>query len=100
MVNSVWLDLRGRAAIKVLQEAKTVLEEANKQQNTRISHLETDWELMLDKINAAIARLNQRTRAASKLEEDEPTPDNTQPAPPASVGTHGALARMRARRGF
>ncbi len=99
----MWLDLRGRKALKALQEQQTTLETAQKLVKSDFAILETNWELMLDKINAAIARLNARTKAAERAsapENDDHPPVDTKVSPPtAAIGTHARMQEMRNRRG-
>lgn len=96
----MWLDPKGRAQLKKLQEQIQALEDTEKGRKATMTGLEADWELWLDKINRAIARLNARTRAASATENEGLPPDDTQVSPTETFGTHAHLAARRARRGY
>ena len=95
----MWLDLRGRKALKALQEQQTDLEVAQKLVKSDFAILETNWELMLDKINTAISRLNARTKAAERASasESDDLPEGNTVASPLS-GTHAKMQAMRNRR--
>ncbi len=95
----MWLVWGGRAAIRDVQSRMEALERSWKDREREPKLLRTEWEGTLDKMNAVMARLNQRIRASEAVEEKKDEEVRDDPPPRMSLGTHAHLAAHRARRG-
>ncbi len=96
----MWLVWGGRQAIRDVQSRMEALERSWKDREREPKLLRTEWEATLDKMNAVMARLNQRIRA-SEVVEDKKAEEVKEDLPPRQqLGTHGHLAAWRARRGM
>ncbi len=90
----------GRQAIRDVESRMEALETAWNDRQREPKLLRTEWEGTLDKMNAVMARLNARIRAAETVEEKKEAEVTPEPTPPREMGTHRHLAMMRARRGY
>lgn len=83
---------RGRGGETGLQKRIVALEEAHDRLEREIKSARLDWEMLLEKMNRMMGRLNARARAKEATTEASPGPDDAR-----RPSQHELLSRGRAR---
>jgi len=94
----MWLSTRGGR--KKLQEQIEASEKRLEGLETGARAMKLEWEMVYDKLNRLMGRLNARIRKSEQTEEAVEEPDNNEPQLRPRFGTHAQMNAARMRRGL